>query len=110
MKYVLIQKKLNLRQQRWIELIKDYDCTIEYHPEKANVVADSLSQKSTVILSNIKAMYLPLLLESRTLNAKLTVEDSRVLLANLQVRPTLVDEICKSQAQNPQLKKIIDIA
>ncbi|WMV50417.1 hypothetical protein MTR67_043802, partial [Solanum verrucosum] len=41
---VLMQKELNLRQRRWLELIKDYDCTIDYHPGKANVVADALSR------------------------------------------------------------------
>ena len=34
-----------MRQRRWLELIKDYDCTINYHPVKANVVADALSMK-----------------------------------------------------------------
>ncbi|GJX90190.1 putative reverse transcriptase domain-containing protein [Tanacetum coccineum] len=38
-------KELNLRQQRWIELLSDYDCKIWYHPGKANVVADALSRK-----------------------------------------------------------------
>ncbi|GJT80699.1 putative reverse transcriptase domain-containing protein [Tanacetum coccineum] len=43
---VLMQReKLNLRQRRWIELLSDYDCEIRYHPKKANVVADALSQK-----------------------------------------------------------------
>nr|GEV75934.1 hypothetical protein [Tanacetum cinerariifolium] len=39
------KKELNLRQQRWIELLSDYDCEIRYHPRKTNVVADALSQK-----------------------------------------------------------------
>ncbi|GJV10893.1 putative reverse transcriptase domain-containing protein [Tanacetum coccineum] len=39
------KKELNLAQQRWIELLSDYDCEIQYHPGKANVVADALSQK-----------------------------------------------------------------
>ena len=43
-KYITTQKELNLRQRRWVELIKDYDCTIEYHPRKANIVADALSR------------------------------------------------------------------
>ena len=43
------QKKLNMRQRRWVELIKDYDCIIDYHPRKANVVADALSRKDKVI-------------------------------------------------------------
>nr|GFA20645.1 reverse transcriptase domain-containing protein [Tanacetum cinerariifolium] len=34
-----------MRQQRWLELLSDYDCDIRYHPRKANVVADALSRK-----------------------------------------------------------------
>jgi hypothetical protein len=43
MKYIFTQSNLNLRQRRWLELIKDYDLGINYHPGKANVVADALS-------------------------------------------------------------------
>jgi hypothetical protein len=43
LKYIFSQKELNMRQRRWIELIKDYDLGIHYHPGNANVVADALS-------------------------------------------------------------------
>ncbi|GJY64481.1 putative reverse transcriptase domain-containing protein [Tanacetum coccineum] len=45
LQYILNKKELNLRQRRWIELLSDYDCEIRYHPGKANVMADALSQK-----------------------------------------------------------------
>ncbi|WVZ50530.1 hypothetical protein U9M48_001774 [Paspalum notatum var. saurae] len=46
LKYIFTQKDLNLRQRRWLELIKDYDLTIQYTPGKANVVVDALSCKA----------------------------------------------------------------
>jgi hypothetical protein len=45
LKYIFTQNDLNLRQRHWLELIKDYDLGINYHPGKANVVADALSHK-----------------------------------------------------------------
>ncbi|TYK21999.1 ty3-gypsy retrotransposon protein [Cucumis melo var. makuwa] len=45
LKYFFTHKELNMRQRRWLELVKDYDCEILYHPGKANVVADALSRK-----------------------------------------------------------------
>jgi hypothetical protein len=43
LKYIFTQSDLNLRKRRWLELIKDYDLRINYHPGKANVVAEALS-------------------------------------------------------------------
>ena len=40
-----------MRQRRWLELFKDYDCIVDYHPGKANVVADALSRKTIYVLS-----------------------------------------------------------
>ena len=53
LKYIFGQRDLNLRQSRWLELLKDYDCTISYHPGKANVVADALSRKLVGSLAHI---------------------------------------------------------
>ena len=47
LQYLFKLRELNLRQMRWLELLKDYDITIIYHPGKANVVANALSRKTT---------------------------------------------------------------
>ena len=51
LKYLLTQKELNLRQHQWLELFKDYDCIVDYHLGKGNVVADALSRKIIYVLS-----------------------------------------------------------
>ncbi|WMV58774.1 hypothetical protein MTR67_052159 [Solanum verrucosum] len=42
----LEMRDMNLRQRRWMELLKDYNCVILYHPGKVNVVVDALSRKT----------------------------------------------------------------
>jgi hypothetical protein len=46
LKYLFTQPTLNMGQRRWLELIKDYELKVHYHPRKANVVADALSHKN----------------------------------------------------------------
>ena len=53
LKYLFTQKDLNLRQQRWMEYMEDYDFELHYHPGKANVVADALRRKSLSVLESI---------------------------------------------------------
>ena len=50
LKYLLTRKEINLRQRRWLKLFKDYDCIKDYHPEKANMVANALSRKTMATL------------------------------------------------------------
>ncbi|GJV91313.1 putative reverse transcriptase domain-containing protein [Tanacetum coccineum] len=56
LQHIFSQKELNMRQRRWIKLFSDYDCEIRYHPGKANVVADALSQKERFKPNRIRAV------------------------------------------------------
>ena len=49
LKYIFTQRDLNIRQRMWMEYLEDYDFTLHYHPGKANVVVDVLSQKLKVV-------------------------------------------------------------
>ncbi|WVZ84916.1 hypothetical protein U9M48_031886 [Paspalum notatum var. saurae] len=68
LKYIFTQNELNMRQKRWLELIKDYDLEIHYHPRKANVVADALSRKSYVNMAVAFQMPFELCAEFESLN------------------------------------------
>jgi hypothetical protein len=46
LKYIFTQPDLNMRQRRWLELIKDYELEVHYHPGKAHVIPDTLSCKA----------------------------------------------------------------
>ncbi|XP_017639844.1 uncharacterized protein LOC108481192 [Gossypium arboreum] len=90
---VLMQngKELNLRQRRWIELLKDYGCVIDYHPGKANVVADALSREDAI--------------ELRAMFAQLSIIDEGGLLAELRVKPVMFDRIRSTQLKDDKLMK-----
>ena len=53
LKYIFMQRDLNMRQRIWMEFLEDYDLTLHYQPGKANVVADALGQKPWGALAGI---------------------------------------------------------
>ncbi|XP_039029115.1 uncharacterized protein LOC120163185 [Hibiscus syriacus] len=79
---------------RWIEFLKDYDVVIDFHPEKANVVANSLSRKTIAAL--------------RALDARLSVnDDDGALCAELTLWPSWIDRIKELQVRDEEcLKKL----
>ena len=70
-----------------MELLKDYDCTIEYHPGKANVVTDALSRKAGGRLAHLRVNYMGNLIALRGLNVDTQIDQRGALLAILQIRP-----------------------
>nr|GEY55542.1 putative reverse transcriptase domain-containing protein [Tanacetum cinerariifolium] len=72
LQHILDQKELNMRQHHWLELLSDYDYEIRYHPRKANVVADALSQKERIKPTRVRALVMTIILElpKQILNAQ----------------------------------------
>ncbi|KAM1593159.1 hypothetical protein ACFX1Z_036554 [Malus domestica] len=77
LQYLFTQHDLNLRQRRWMELLSDYDCTIEYHLGRVNVVANALSRKPQGQLNAFYACRVPLLADLRATGVKLEIEERR---------------------------------
>jgi ribonuclease HI len=91
LKYIFTQRELNMRQRRWLELIKDYDCHIMYHSRKANVVADALSRKScSKVLNSITT---PDHLSRRVEMIQLNAVEEQAVLATLVIHPLTADRI-----------------
>ncbi|GAB2266340.1 hypothetical protein Dimus_037888 [Dionaea muscipula] len=106
LKYIFTQKELNLRQRRWLELQKDYDLTIQYHPGKANVVADALSRKFGISLACL-TMQPSLIEELRRLEIQPVQERVDILISQLTVRPTLLDWIRVAQSTDGECQEIL---
>jgi hypothetical protein len=85
LKYIFTQNDLNLRQRRWLELIKDYDLGINYHPEKANAVADAQSRKKYCNATCARRMSSGMRREIKYLNLGM-VNEAKVAM---EVEPTL---------------------
>jgi hypothetical protein len=94
LKYIFTQADLNMRQRRWLELIKDYDLEVHYHPGKANVVANALSRKAQCNCVSMDAKITTLCDELCKLNIEVV---SSGALSYISVEPTLHEQIVMAQ-------------
>jgi hypothetical protein len=105
-KYIFTQKDLNLRQRRWLELIKDYDLEIHYHPSKANSVADALSRKEHAHSAVVAQLPDEIVEDFRRLNLGIVAQTEGV---TIDVESTLEQEICKGQIGGTKIQETKDL-
>jgi hypothetical protein len=106
LKYLFTQKELNLKQSRWLELIKDYDCVISYHPRKADVVADALSRKSRSGIVGLTALPHNLKIDIENLEMEIVIGEVQALMAKLEVKSTLLEDIHIAQEKDEEINRI----
>jgi hypothetical protein len=103
LKYIFTQKELNLKKRRWLELIKDYDLDIQYHPGKANVVADASSRKGQVNNVTTYLISQELCMEMEQLNLGMVNNTEATIM---EVESTLEQEIRKGHEFDEKIKEI----
>jgi hypothetical protein len=103
LKYIFTQPNLNLRQRRWLELIKDYGLRINYHPGKDNVVADALSRRSHLNMLATRELLSEFCKEFEKLNLRWV---SKTEVITMEVDSTLEQDIRKGQLEDAKIQEI----
>jgi hypothetical protein len=106
LKNIFTQQDLNLRQRRWLELIKNYNLEIHYHPGKANLVADALSRNEHVHSAVVAQLPDEIVEDFRRLNLGIVAHTEGVII---DVGPTLEQEIHKGQIGDAKIQEIKDL-
>ncbi|GJX31387.1 putative reverse transcriptase domain-containing protein [Tanacetum coccineum] len=106
LKYIFTQKELNMRQRPWLELLKDYDTNIQYHPGKANVVADALSRKNSRIMACLKIQP-EIIKDLELMEVELVVRGSEGYIASLKIEPNLILRIKEAQKEDGELWSVV---
>jgi hypothetical protein len=103
LKYIFTQSELNMRQRRWLELIKDYELEIHYHPGKANVVADALNCKASCHCLEMKTSNITLCQEMEKLNLGMIQHET---FNHLKLESVLLPRIIDAQRNDEGMKHI----
>ena len=109
LKYIFSQKDLNLRQRRWMEYLEDYDFDLQYHPGKANVVADALSRKVPGKLAEVASLAIrewKMMGEIGEFGVNLMESTGRATLYGLVAQPTLVNQVIEAQSIDEEAEAI----
>ncbi|RVW22844.1 Transposon Ty3-I Gag-Pol polyprotein [Vitis vinifera] len=104
LKYIFSQKDLNARQRRWLETLEDFHFTLQYHPGKANVVADALSRKAQCVLSGLVVYEWKMYDYISEFNPCFDVHDSGACFCTLIAQPTILQKVIEAQKKDKKLE------
>ena len=103
LKYIFTQRDLNMRQRRWMEYLEDYDFTLHYHPDKANVVVDALNRKSWGLLASVTSREWQMLETMRQFRLQYSDQTQGAL-----AMPSLLSRVIESYGQDAEISSIKD--
>ena len=106
LKYLFTQRDLNLRQRRWIEYMEDYDFNLQYHPGKANVVADALSRKSHGVLASLAFEDWNRLATVGSFDLQYYEDSNKACVFNIVATPTLKQLVKQGQWHDEELSEV----
>jgi len=105
LKYLFDQKKLNMRQRRWMKFLKDYDFELLYHPGKANVVADALSRK-TVHTTHLMIKEVELLEKFRDMRLQVELGSESIKCSTLTISSDFLSSVRERQLLDDSLNRV----
>ena len=104
LKYLFSQKELNMIQHRWMEFLKDYDFSLQYHPGKANVVADALSRKPQTVIASLMIREWQALETIAKFDIQPLTLEGGPHFGCLVVQPTIISHILEAQQKDEEFK------
>ncbi|XP_073273263.1 uncharacterized protein [Primulina huaijiensis] len=105
LKYLFSQPDLNMRQRRWMELLKDFDCEIQYKPGRMNLVADALSRKvQNAMLTSLTISKVHEHLG--TLGWTYQISGDYFVVSSIQVEPQILSRIKAAQKTDPHIHRL----
>ena len=107
LKYIFTQWDLNMRQRIWMKFLEDYDFTLHYHPDKANMVVDALRRKSRGVLTSIASREWRMLETVRQFGLQYSEQDQG-MLGSLVATPSLLSRVIESLGQDAKIVPIRD--
>jgi len=104
LKYIFTQKKLNMRERRWLKLMANYDIDLQYHPSKVNTVPYALNRKSenkVLVQATQQKELLQEIIKLDLIQIQETSESGQLM--TFQIQPTLIEKIKEAQKEDPRL-------